>query len=199
MRWSVIAGVLGALLPTLALAQVKVVLGDGVSVVFPGAPVKMHMTVEPPVGAPPGSAPSKPGGPPMPAPPDFRNFGSADSWMLHQGRAMFTAMAMSPKTAHADLPARCLHISDASGSKPVESCRIIGAGPAAMRETRRVFDDGNVMMTRFLSHGGHAYMVTYMRMAPQKIAKLSSKDQTPSEAAGEGFLASFTVEGRASR
>jgi len=188
MRWVLIAGVLCTALPTMALAQVKVGLGEGVSVVFPAAPVKMHMTVESPAE---GAA--------APVSPEFRNFGSADNWMLHQGRAMFTAMAMSPKTAQADLPARCVQISDTRRAMPVESCRIIGAGLGAQRETRRVFADGNVMMTRFLSHGGRAYMLTYMRMAPQKTANPGTKDQTPSEAAGESFLASFTVEGRGTK
>src|SRR5947209_5542596 len=68
MRTAVIAGVLGALLPTLAMAQTKVALGDGVSVVFPSAPVKMHTTVD----SAPGVTPPRraPGAPPLPVPPN---------------------------------------------------------------------------------------------------------------------------------
>jgi hypothetical protein len=62
-----------------------------------------------------------------------------------------------------------------------------------MREERRTFADGNVMITRSISHGGRSYMVMYTRLAPQTLAKLNAKDATPSEAVGDSFLASFSL------
>jgi len=197
MRQAVIAGVLAAALPTLAQAQVKVALGDGVSVVFPAAPVKLHTTMDSP--AEPTPAPRAPGVPPMPVPPDFRDFGSADSWMLHQGGASFTAMAMSPRGAHADLPARCGPLTNRSASGAALSCRVLGSGPTAVREERRVFEGGDLMISRSISRGGRYYTVRYLRLAPQKLATLNAKNATPSEAAGDSFLASFSVEGPAAR
>jgi hypothetical protein len=201
MRWAVIAGVLGAVLPTLALAQVKVVLGDGVSVVFPGAPIKMHTATVDSPAAPPPAPPARraPGEPPMPVPPEPGNFGfAADSWLFHKGGASFTAMAMTPRGAHADLPARCRPITTADASGVV-SCRLLGSGPSAVREDRRVLEGGDLMISRSLNRGGRVYSVRYTRLAPQKLAKLNATNRTPPESAGDSFLASFSVDRPGSR
>jgi hypothetical protein len=192
MRWAVIAGVLGAALPTLASAQVKVALGDGVSVVFPGAPIKMHTTVEQPPGAEPPAAPRpRPAGqPPMPVPPvehDFRDFRGGDSWMFHEDGATFAATAIPVRGSRADLPATCGPIRTAEASGSVASCRVVGSGPAAMREDRRTFGSSGLRVSRWISHGGRAYLVTYMRVEP--------KAATAEDAAGDRFLASLSVSG----
>ena len=201
MRWAMIAGVLGAILPTFASAQVKVVLGEGVSVVFPSAPVKMHMTVESPPGkasgAAPAAAPRPAGGPPMPVPPvehGFADFDSADTWMLRQGGATFMATALSRRTSHPDLPALCGPLPSAGAS-----CRVIGTGPAAVREDRLVIEGGNVMIRRFLSHGGRAYSVSYLRLSPEKLAKFNAQDRTSAVSVGDSFLASLQVSGPGSK
>ncbi|HEV2532438.1 hypothetical protein [Phenylobacterium sp.] len=191
MRWAVMAGVLGAVLPTLASAQVKVALGDGVSVVFPSAPVKMHTTVESGPGAAP--PPRAPGAPPLPVPPNFRDVAGYDAWTVHDLGATYTAMVMSFRTPHDDLPALCGPARAAGATGITASCRVIGSGPTAVQEDRREFQGGDLMITRTIRRDGRVYTLSYMRLSPEKLAKLSTKVVAPSEALGDNFLASLSV------
>jgi hypothetical protein len=180
MRAAVIGGVLTALLPTLAVAQTRVELGDGVSVVFPSAPTKIHMTTEPP---PPGA--SAAGG--MAG---LQAFRSTDMWMLRMGGAMFSATVMTPRQQPGAPRRNCAGPPLPVPPRSVSPRDSPAADLAAPRENRRVFD-GTLSLFRSIQLHGRDYTVMFTLPGTERLAKLHSKEETPSEAVGEAFVNSF--------
>ena len=132
----------------------------------------------------------------MPVPPilhNLRGLIQGDGWVLQEAGAMFAATVVTVRESRADLPAMCGPVSAGA------SCRVIGSGPNAVREDRLAFGSGGVRISRWITHGGQAYLITYMRAAPRGVANLKGKDDTPSDAAGESFVASLSVSGPGSK
>ena len=184
MRMAVIAGVAGAVLPTLALAQVKVVLGDGVSVVFPSAPAKMHMTTEPP---PAGSTGAGMG--------FLQAVQSTDMWTLRIGGAMFEATAMSPRKPPGAPSPKCdgPPMPVAPGTFSLCDSRDL-ASPA---EHRRLSENGTLFVSRSVQFKGRIYGVIFMRSGESQLAKVDPAHETPPDSAGEAFINSFKVAAQA--
>ena len=184
MRAILVGGLLAALAPTLALAATKVELGDGVSVVFPAAPAKSHMTNDPP---PPGSK-------------DGTGFnqaiGSADMWMLRVGGATFHATVMSPRQAPGVATGKCNGPPMPVAPGTIGPCDSPAQSVANPPERRRVLEDGTLFVTRTVKVNGHVYGVTYTRMGETNRAKMDPKHETPPDSAGEAFVDSFKVAAR---
>jgi hypothetical protein len=187
MRTVLIAGALGALLAPPALAQTRVELGDGVSVVFPSAPGRIQTAIDR-TPAPPSNLP------PMPVDPrDQRardqHLRSTDLWALRQGGAAFMASASTPFQAYS---AKCIAGPGVGPAGGVITCRKLDGG-YVVRETRRVSDDGRLDITQTLERNGRSYMISFMRPGPEQLKKLSALGPAPSDADGEAFLSSLRV------
>ncbi|WP_297693868.1 hypothetical protein [Phenylobacterium sp.] len=179
MRMAVTGGVLSALLPTLALAETKVDLGDGVSVVFPSAPAKMHTTSEPPAG------PAKGAG--------TESIRSVDTWMLRIGGATFRATAMTPREQPGAPRATCGDPPLPVPPGTISPCDSVGRDLASPPEERRVMGNGAVVLIRTVKVNGHIYGVTFMRSGEGQLATLDPSHETPPESVGEAFVSSFKV------
>lgn len=185
MRTALIGGLVGALLPALAQAQTKVELGDGVSVVFPSAPAKMHMTSESPAGPPSGAGMGF-----------LQAIRSTDTWMLRIGGATFRATAMTPREQPAAARAECGGPPMPVAPGTISPCDSPAPDLASPPEHRRVTDAGAVFLTRTVQVNGHIYGVSFVRNGDAQLAKLDPKHETPSESAGEAFVGSFKVAAR---
>jgi hypothetical protein len=178
-----IGGLLVTLLPTLALAQTKVDLGDGVSVVFPSAPAKRHREPEQPADPSKGAETGL-----------HEAIGATDTWSLRIGGAGFYANALTQRQPPGGAPAR-----DCSGPPlpvPPGSFSPCGSSPADLAsppETRKIMPGGALYLSRVVQVNGRIYGVTFTRQSEDQLAKYNLGAETPPESAGEAFVSSFKV------